>query len=172
MHSNWSYTPEAFNSGQKSSFVWSCDLEIWRMAWKNNREYLLCHFKICVSFRSDLWFETGVTIRKLAICVKIVDSAACVTLIFERWPWKTVGHFFYTTSSFVNHLVVFSELKPELQSGNKQIGAKFILTSITLAFDFWPWPFAWILRLSMAITHKISRWYDDGNIVKRVWLTD
>ena len=26
-----------------------------------------------------------------------------VTKKFERWPWKTIGHLFYATSSFVNH---------------------------------------------------------------------
>ena len=26
-----------------------------------------------------------------------------VTLKFDGWPWKTIGHIFYTTSSFVHH---------------------------------------------------------------------
>ena len=28
---------------------------------------------------------------------------SCVTLKFDGWPWKTVGHLFYATSSFVHH---------------------------------------------------------------------
>ena len=45
----------------------------------------------------------------------------------------------------------------------------WVVTSVTLTFDLWPWPFAWTLLLSLVI---ISWWYDDGNIVKKVWQTD
>ena len=31
---------------------------------KNNREHLLCNSKLCASFRSHLWIQTGVTVRK------------------------------------------------------------------------------------------------------------
>ena len=50
----------------------------------------------------------------------------------------------------------------------------WVLTSVTLTFDLWPWPFAWTSLLSLVITHfhKISWWYDDGNMVKKVWQTD
>ena len=37
---------------------------------------------------------------------------------FDRWPWKTIGHLFYTTSSFVHHVVASGELNLELQSEN------------------------------------------------------
>ena len=43
---------------------------------------------------------------------------------------------------------------------------------VTLTFDLWPWPFAWTSLLSLVITLKISWWYDDGNVVKKVWRTD
>ena len=42
----------------------------------------------------------------------------------DGWPWKTIGHLFYTTSSFVHHFTTISELKLELHSGNAQFGAK------------------------------------------------
>ena len=41
-----------------------------------------------------------------------------VTSQFDVWPWKTIGHLFYATSSFVQHIIVIGEFKPELQSGN------------------------------------------------------
>ena len=44
----------------------------------------------------------------------------------------------------------------------------WFVTSVTLTFDLWPWPFPWTLPWSLVIT----RWYDDGNIVKTVWQTD
>ena len=48
----------------------------------------------------------------------------------------------------------------------------WVLTSVTLTFDLWPWPFAWTSLLTMVITPEISWWYDDGNMVKKVWQTD
>ena len=45
-----------------------------------------------------------------------------VTLKFDGWPWKTIGHLFNATSSFVQHLVAIGEFKLELQSGNAQSG--------------------------------------------------
>ena len=45
----------------------------------------------------------------------------------------------------------------------------WVVTSVTFTFDLWPWPFAWTLPWFLV---KISWWYDDGNIVKKVWRTD
>ena len=48
----------------------------------------------------------------------------------------------------------------------------WIMTSVTLTFDLWPWPFAWTSLLSLVINWKILWWYDGRNIVKKVWQTD
>ena len=45
------------------------------------------------------------------------------TLKFDGWPWKTIGHLFYASSSFVQHFVPIGEFKLELQSGNAQSGS-------------------------------------------------
>ena len=63
-----------------------------------------------------------VTVRKRPIWVKIDDYFSRVTLKFGVWPWKTIGHLFYTPSSFVYHFVAIGEFKLELQSGNAQFG--------------------------------------------------
>ena len=42
---------------------------------------------------------------------------------FDGWPWKTIGHLFYATSSFVHHFIPIGEFKLELQSGNAQSGS-------------------------------------------------
>ena len=49
--------------------------------------------------------------RKPLIRVKIggVFFLSRVTLKFDGWPWKTIGHFFFATSSFVHHFVAISE---------------------------------------------------------------
>ena len=63
-----------------------------------------------------------------------------MTLKFDVWPWKTIGHLFYTTSSFVHHFVAIGEFKLELQSGNAQSGSKstIFFSRVTLKFDGWP----------------------------------
>ena len=117
------------------------DLAIWRMTLKNNRAPLLCYFKLCALFRSHWWVQTGVTVRKRPIWVKIDDFFSLVTLQFDGWPWKTIGHLFHAASSFVHHFIVIGEFKLELQSGNAQFGSKSMIffTRGTLQFDGWPW---------------------------------
>ena len=51
-------------SCSKAAMFVPCDLEISWMTLKNNRAPLLCYFKIWASFRSHLWIQTGVTVRK------------------------------------------------------------------------------------------------------------
>ena len=56
-----------------------------------------------------------------------------VTLKFYRWPWKTIGHLFYATSSFVHHFVAIGEIKLKSQPGNAQFGSKS-----TILWAVWP----------------------------------
>ena len=60
---------------------------------------------------------------------------------FDGWSWKTRGHLFYATSSFVHHFIVIGEFKLKLQSGNAQYGSNstIIFSRVTLKFDGWPW---------------------------------
>ena len=88
----------------------------------DKRAPLLCYFKLCASFCSHWWIQTGVTVRKQPIWVKIDNFLSRMTLQFDVWPWKTIGHLFYATSGFVHHFVVIGEFKLELQSGNNQFG--------------------------------------------------
>ena len=111
------------NLGQIRRFLEPCDLAIWCMTLKNNRAPLLCYFKIYASFRSHRWIQAGVTVRKRPIWVKIDDFFSRVILQFDVWPCKTIGHLFYATSSFVHHFVAIGDFKLELQSGNAQFGS-------------------------------------------------
>ena len=52
----------------------------------NNRAPVLYYFKLCASFQSYGWIQTGVTVRKLSIRVKISDFLSSVTLKFDGWP--------------------------------------------------------------------------------------
>ena len=113
-------------------FFSPCDLEIWWMTQKNNRAPLLCHFKLFALFRSHWWIQTGVTVRKHLIWVKIDTFLSRVSLKFDEWPSKIIGHLFYATSSFVHHSVAIGEFK--LESGNAQSGS-----NATLFRAMWPW---------------------------------
>ena len=64
-----------------------------------------------------------------------------VTLKFNGWPRKIIGHLFYTTSSFVHHFKSIGEFKLELQSRNAQFGSKsmILFSCVTLKFDEWLW---------------------------------
>ena len=43
-----------------------------------------------------------------------VASILSPTLTFDGWPWKTIGHLFYATLSFVHHFKAIGELKLKL----------------------------------------------------------
>ena len=79
------------------------------------------------------WIQTGFTVQKRSIQVEIGDMLSLVTLKFDGWPWKTIGHLFYATSSFVQHFVAIGVFKLELQSGNAAFGSK-----LTIFWAVWP----------------------------------
>ena len=82
MNSNWSHSPETPNLGQIRRFLQPCDLEIWCMTLKNYRAPLLYIFKLCASFHSHWWNQTGVTVQK-----RLSWASTSVTLTFDLWPW-------------------------------------------------------------------------------------
>ena len=57
-----------------------------------------------------------------------------MTLKFDGWPWKTIGHLLCTASSFVHHFKAIGKWKLELQSAN----AKFRSKSAIFC-PVWPW---------------------------------
>ena len=66
-------------------------------------------------------------VRKRPIWVKIGDVLYRVTLKFDGWPWKTIGHLSFAVSSFVQHFIAIGEFKLELQSGNAQFGSNWTI---------------------------------------------
>ena len=51
----------------------------------------------------DLIAATGLVISNW---IQIVNFSTRVTVKFDGWPCKTIGHLFYATSSFVHHLLL------------------------------------------------------------------
>ena len=103
------------------------------MIWKN-RVFLLCYIKLWATFQSHCWIQTGVTVRKRQIWIKISNSLSPLNLTFDGWPWKTIGHLFCAISSFVHLFVAISEFKwsysPEIQNSGKN--CRFFSCK-------WPW---------------------------------
>ena len=121
-----------FKLDSNHRFSGPCDSEFrWKTS-NNNSTPLLCYVKFCASFHSHRWIQIEVIARKRTIRVNIGYFWSRVTLEFDGWPYETIAHVFYTTSHFVHHFLVISELKLELQSGNAQYGTKFEIWRMTL----------------------------------------
>ena len=66
----------------------------------------------------------------LVILLKLDSNrrfSASVTLNYDGWPRKTIGHLFYAILTFLHYLVAIGEFKLELQSGNPQFGSNSMI---------------------------------------------
>ena len=65
------------------------------------------HFKAINEFKqsanAQFWSKSAIFLSR-------------VTLKFDGWPHKTIGHLFYIGSSFVHHFIAIGDLKLKLQS--------------------------------------------------------
>ena len=83
-----------------------------------------------------------------------------MTLKFDEWPWKTIGHLFYATSSFRHHFVAIGEFKLELQTGNAQFGSKSrILEQCDL--EIWPMTLTFCKDITLAIGNNSWKFCGD-----------
>ena len=131
-------SPEIPNSGQNRRFFFLCELEMWQMTLKIKRRLswsissFVHHFEAMCESQLDLY----------CVNAKFGSQSAIFCLLWpwnltdDLWPWKTIWHLSYASY------------------GPVKFGAKFALTSVTLTFHFWPWPFAWTSRLSLVITSE------------------
>ena len=176
-----------------SDFFVPCDLEISWMTLKTNRAPLLCCFKLCTSFHSHRWIQTKVTVRKRSIRVKIGNLLSHVTLKFDGWLWKFRSHWWIQTgvtvwkrpiwvkinnffepcdleiwwmtlknnrAPFLSNIKLYASFHHHMwiQTG-VTVGKllNWVMISVTLTFDLWPWPFAWTSIPSLVITcHEAS----------------
>ena len=98
------------------------------------------------------------------------DPVGTLNLRFDRWPWKTKGHFFYATSSFVHHFTAICVFILQLQSKNAQSGSKstIFLCNVTLKFDGWHWKtkghlFLFHIKICASFHHHM--WIQTGVMV-------
>ena len=158
--SNLSYSPETPNLGQIRRFLEPCDLAIWRMTLKNNRAPLLFYFKLCASFRNHGCIESWVTVRKRPIRVKLRRFLEPCNLEIWRMTLKN------NRAPLLSNIKLYVSFNHHMwiQTGvtvRKRLS--WVVTSVTLTFDLWPWPFIWALRWSLVITSEnfmMIRWWE------------
>ena len=80
----------------RPSGLYTCDEEFFK--WKEDNKANL----------RDLIAATCLVISNW---IQIVNFSARVTVKFDGWPCKTIGHLFYATSSFVHHFLPIGEFK-------------------------------------------------------------
>ena len=162
VNSNWSYSPETLNSGQNKWFFFGlCELEIWRMTLKNNRAPLIWYLKLCVSFHSHWSIQTGVTVRKRPIRVKIDDFFVPCDL--EIWQMTLENnrapllYYFKLSALFHSHLWIQTGVTVQ-----KRLNWGKICFDLC-DHDLWLWSFAWTFLLPMVITPEnfmMIRWQE------------
>ena len=134
VNSNWSYSPETPKLGHNRHFFALCDLDIWQMTLKtighlfNATSSFVYHFTAVSEFKLELQSGNAQTRSKFVL------FCPPVTLIFGKWPWKTIWHLFCATSIYVHCFVTIGEFKLESQTGNAQSGSKS-----GLFYPVWPW---------------------------------
>ena len=146
--------------GQIWRFLEPCDLVVWRMTLQNNRAPLLCYFKLCAAFRSHWWIQTGVKSLETPNLGQIRRFLAPCDL--EPWPMTLKNNRAPLLSNIKLYLSFHHHMW--IQTGvtvRKRLS--WVVTSVTLTFDLWPWPFAWTLPWSVVITPEnfmMIRWWE------------
>ena len=128
-----------------------------RMTLKNNRTPLLSSIKLCASFQIHRWSQTGVTVRKLPLWVKIDDFFWPCDLEIWRMTLKNNRAPLLSNiklcASFHHHMWIQTGYSPETVKWGHDL----------CDLDLWPWTFAWTSRLSMVITpehFRMIRWQE------------
>ena len=79
------------------------------------------HFKSISAFKLEL--PSGNTQFRSKLMIFFTH----VTLLCDGWPWKTTGHLYHATSSFVHHFVAIGEFKMELESRKAKFVYKYTI---------------------------------------------
>ena len=134
MNSNLSYSPETPNLGKTWQFFSFVTLKFDGLPWKTTGHLFYSTSSFVHHFVAISDFKLEIQSGNAQFGSKWTIFFNCVTLKFDVWPWKTIGHLFYSTSSFVHHFVAIGVFKLELQSGNAQFGSNSPIFRAA-----WPW---------------------------------
>ena len=166
MNSNWSYSPETPNLGRIRRFLEPCDLEIWRMTLKNNRAPLLCYFKLCASFRSYWWIQTGVTVRKRPIYLIFFILSYLIWVKFDNflavWPRNLTYDLEkqQVTSSKQHQAVCI--ISSSYVNSNWRYSPETVKLGLDLCdLDLWPRTLTFCMDLTVVIGNNSLKFHDD-----------
>ena len=130
-----------------STILEPCDLVIWRMTLKNNRAPLLCYFQALCNISYPLvnsnWSYSPET-PNLGQIWRFLVPCDLERMILKNNRAPLLSNI-KQYISFHHHMWI--------QTGvtvRKRLS--WFVTSVTLTFDLWPWPFAWTLPWSVVIT--------------------
>ena len=90
------------------------------------------------------------------------------------WPWNLTDDLENNRAPVLSNIKLYASFHHHLwiQTGvtvRKQLS--WVLTSVTLTFDLWPWLFAWTSLLSMVITENVMMiWWQEHS--EKVWRKD
>ena len=163
-------------------------LIIWFKLDSNRRFFIPCDLRNLMDYLKKIighLFYTTSSILHQALCIILKPSVnsnwsyspemlnssqignflSRLTFKFYGWPWKTIGHLFYATLSFV-HFKAIGKFNLKLQYGNAQYGSKsvILLSCVTLKFDDWSWktigPNNWVKinNFFSRVTLKFDGW--------------
>ena len=161
-----------------TSLTLTFDLWPWPFAWTS----LLTMVITPENFMMIRWWEHGEqgksegfescdrpTVRKRPIWVKIGDVLSRVTLKFDGWPWKTIGHLSFAVSSFVQHFIAIGEFKLELLFGNAQFGSNSTIGHLFYATSSFVHHFVAISDFKLELQSRNPQFGSNSTSFRAVW---
>ena len=159
MISNLSYSPETPSLGQIRRFLEPRDLEVWRMTLKNNRD-LFC------ATSSFVQHFVAIGELKLELQSGNAQSGSNSTTFRAVWPWNLTGDLEKQQGTSPKHYQAICIISTSYVNSNWSYSPErlsWVVTSVTLTFDLWHWPFACTSLLSLVITPEnfmMIRWWE------------
>ena len=173
LNSNWSYNPETPNSGRNQWFFCPMRLEIREITLKNNKAPLLTYFKLSASFYIYWWIQTGVTVRKRPIWVKIGDFFVACDLEIWQMTFKNnrapLLCYFKLCASFHGDLWISTGVTVQ----KRQNWGKICFDLCDL--DLWLLILIFCMDITFIYGNNSWKFHDDkmtGTLLKKMWQTD
>ena len=95
-------------------------------------------------------------------------SAQCDLGFRAVWPWNLTDDLEKQKAPLLSIIKLYASFHHHMWIQTRVTVRKrlsWVLTSVTLTFDLWPWPLAWTSLLSLVITHEnfmMIRWWEHG----------
>ena len=159
VNSNWSNSPETPNLGQIRCFFSRVTLkfDVWPSKTIGYHFYatssFVHHFVVIGEFKLEL--QSG-----------NAQSGSNSMLFWAVWPWNLTDDLQKKRAPLLSIIKLYASFQhhTSIQTGvtvRKRLS--WVMTSVTLTFDLWPWPFACTSLLSLVITPEnfmMIRWQE------------